>query len=104
MFPVVLVGLLEYVSNSSHAVSKVKRTHEGVAAVAADGNLRLVGVDEDLGVSCWATTALANNIFAVCPFNGNLVNKHHRGIGLWLQPLVSPSVYTGVDTLMPAHT
>ena len=64
-------------SEQSHEV-RTRETYEWVATVATDGNLRFVGVDEDLRVASSATTALACNNATVCPLYGNLVNKHHR--------------------------
>ena len=64
-------------------------TYEGVAAVAADGDLRLVGVDEDLGVASGAAATLAGDNPAVRPLDRNLVYEHHRRVGLWLPRAIS---------------
>lgn len=64
-------------------------THVWQAAIAAKGDLRLVCVDKDLGVTGRATAAVADDCSFVRPSNGFLVNQLHGGEGLRLLKFVS---------------
>lgn len=81
VFPVMLIGL--------GSVSMWQQTHNWVAyiwqsAVIACGNLGLVGVDEDLGVSGRAAATVTGNHAVVRPRYLLLVDEFNGGIGLWL--------------------
>lgn len=62
----------------------VDGTYEGKTAVPAGCNLRLVGVDEDLGVAEGTATAVAADDLGLCPPHGLLVNELDGGHGLRL--------------------
>ena len=91
MLAVVLVGLFSWISNvgwCGHVPGGPGRrcqTYEWQAAVVAGGNLGLVGVDEDPGVSVRATTSIASHDSVVSPADRLLVDEIHGrvGLGLW---------------------
>lgn len=64
-------------------------TYEWVSAVAADGDLWLVGVDEDLGVASKTAAAVANHHPVVCPLDWYFVDKLNGCVWLWLENTVS---------------
>lgn len=82
MLAVMLVGL-QTVSLLT-GISPTCWSYKRVSAVAADGNLGLVGVDEDLGVALGAAAAVAGGHTLVRPRHGDLVNHFHGGKRLWL--------------------
>lgn len=82
MLPVVLVCLNLCVSFLSLLLARL--TYERKAAVAAWGNLRLVGVDKDSGMALGSTTAIASNNSVVSPPDGLLVDHFHSRFGLGL--------------------
>ncbi len=112
MFPVVLVRLAGGKKTVSEKPSKSLscevthggglKTYEWESAVAAGGNLGLVGVDEDLGVSGRAAAAIADNDPLVRPLDGLLVDELHGRVGLWLRG----SVWLACDPIRDAswHT
>lgn len=59
-------------------------TYERKTAVAAGGDLGLVGVDEDLGMAERTATAVTADDSAVGPADGLLVNEFDSGHGLGL--------------------
>lgn len=61
------------------------QTYEWQAAVVADGNLGLVGVDEDPGVTVRTTASIARHNPVVSPADGLLMDELHGrvGLGLW---------------------
>lgn len=60
-------------------VPKGRVAYERNTAVSAGRNLRLVGVDENLGVAEWATATIAADDSGLCPTNGLLVNELNGG-------------------------
>lgn len=67
-------------------------TYVWQSAVAADGNLRLVGIDKDLGVALGTAAAIALDNALVRPADRLLVNHFHCGKRLWLVRSVSVGV------------
>lgn len=61
------------------------QTYVWQAAVVADGNLGLVGVDEDPGVSVRTAAAIARHDSVVGPADGLLVDELHGRVGLGLR-------------------
>lgn len=59
-------------------------TYERKSAVSAGSYLRLVGVDEDLGMTQWATTTVTVHDTFLGPANGLFVNEFDSGHGLGL--------------------
>ena len=67
-----------------------KETYEWNPTVAADGNLWLVGIDEDLGMAQGSSTTITGDDFVVGPPYRLLVNQFDGGVGLGLtKPIVS---------------
>jgi len=60
-------------------------TYKGSSAVAAHGDLWLVGVDVDLGVAGRAATTVAHDDAVVRPPDGLLVDELHGRVRLWLE-------------------
>ena len=56
-------------------------THERNSAVGAPGNLRLIGVDKDPGVTERATSTVARYNAVLGPADGLLVDKINSSIG-----------------------
>jgi hypothetical protein len=54
-------------------------TYEGETAVVADGNLGLVGVDEDSWVAGGTAAAIARDYSVMGPADWLLVDEVHRG-------------------------
>lgn len=59
-------------------------TYKRKSAVSAGGNLRLVRVDEDLGVTQRTTTSVTIDNSVLGPTNGLSVDELDSGIGLRL--------------------
>ena len=60
-------------------------SYKGQPAVAACGNLRLVGVDEDLGMSRRATAAVTSNDAIMRPPDWLLVDELYSRVREWLR-------------------
>lgn len=76
------------VSGCSHVLGRAAQrcqTYEWQAAVVADSNLGLIGVDEDPGVTVRTTASIARYNPVVSPADGLLVDELHGrvGLGLW---------------------
>lgn len=62
-----------------------KYTYEGNSAVSAGRNLRLVGVDENLGVAERTAAAVTADDLGLCPSHVLLVNELDGGHGARLR-------------------
>ena len=78
--------------NSSRV--RERESYKRESAVAAHSNLRLVGVDEDLGVASRAATAFTYHDPIVCPPHRLLVNQLDSRLRLGLSNWVSSSLST----------
>lgn len=103
MLPVVLIRLDSPKSAFLHLPVSlgVALTHEWQAAVVADRDLGLVGVDENARVSGGTAAAITGHHAVVCPAHGLLVDELHGGVGLRLRDDSQVSNHTVVRVKAP---
>ena len=98
MLSVVLVGLNMELAPAKSELGVMGETYKWHSAVAAHGNLGLVGVDEDLGVAGRTATALTCHHTFMCPPHGLLVNHLDRRLRLGLFNGSAPAHYRFRDS------